>query len=233
MDEAVSRVTGAQLAQLMFPRFDDSAADSKKIAQGMNASPGAAVGKVVFDSYTAVKWSRSGEVGDPRAARDQPRRPQRHDRRGRHPDLARRQDLARRGRRPRHGQDLRLRRRVARRRHQAAASCAPASGIEIHEGDVISIDGTSGDVFLGEVPVVDSPVVQYFEDGVVDESDDLVVAVDRMMKPRRRRAADGRCAPTPTPPRTPRGPAASARRASGCAAPSTCSSASAASSSSG
>ena len=27
----------------------------------MNASPGAAVGKVVFDSYTAVKWSRSGE----------------------------------------------------------------------------------------------------------------------------------------------------------------------------
>ena len=27
----------------------------------MNASPGAAVGKVVFDSYTAIKWSRSGE----------------------------------------------------------------------------------------------------------------------------------------------------------------------------
>ena len=58
MDEAVSRVTGAQLAQLMFPRFD-SAAPRKKIAQGMNASPGAAVGKVVFDSYTAVKWARS------------------------------------------------------------------------------------------------------------------------------------------------------------------------------
>ena len=60
MDEALRRVTGAQLAQLMFPRFDDKA-DKKKIAQGMNASPGAAVGKVVFDSYTAVKWSRSGE----------------------------------------------------------------------------------------------------------------------------------------------------------------------------
>ena len=27
----------------------------------MSASPGAAVGKAVFDSYTAVKWSRSGE----------------------------------------------------------------------------------------------------------------------------------------------------------------------------
>ena len=44
----------------MFPRFDESAS-ARQIAKGMNASPGAAVGKVVFDSYTAVKWSRSGE----------------------------------------------------------------------------------------------------------------------------------------------------------------------------
>jgi pyruvate, orthophosphate dikinase len=59
----------------------------------------------------------------------------------------------------------------------------PSGGasIEIHEGDVVSIDGTSGDVFLGSVPVVDSPVVRYFEDGTVDTSDDLVVAVDRIM----------------------------------------------------
>ena len=60
LDEALTRVTGDQLAQLMFPRFDDTA-DAKQIAKGMNASPGAAVGKAVFDSYTAVKWSRSGE----------------------------------------------------------------------------------------------------------------------------------------------------------------------------
>src|SRR5205823_4857676 len=60
LDEAVRRVTGAQLAQLMFPRFDASA-PRKRIAIGINASPGAAVGKVVFDSYTAVKWTRSGE----------------------------------------------------------------------------------------------------------------------------------------------------------------------------
>ncbi len=62
--------------------------------------------------------------------------------------------------------------------------------MELHEGDVISIDGTSGDVFLGEVPVVPSPVVQYFE-GTLDpedtESDELVNAVDRLM-----RHADGR-----------------------------------------
>src|SRR6478672_11680005 len=53
MDEALQRVTGAQLAQLMFPRFDDSASPTK-IAHGMNASPGAAVGKVVVAADTAV-----------------------------------------------------------------------------------------------------------------------------------------------------------------------------------
>jgi pyruvate,orthophosphate dikinase len=58
--EALQRVTGAQLAQLMFPAFEENAT-RERLATGMNASPGAAVGKVVFDSYTAVKWSRSGE----------------------------------------------------------------------------------------------------------------------------------------------------------------------------
>jgi pyruvate, orthophosphate dikinase len=55
-------------------------------------------------------------------------------------------------------------------------------GVELHEGDVVSIDGTSGEVFLGDVPVVDSPVVRYFEEGTVDEGDDLVLAVDRVMR---------------------------------------------------
>jgi len=59
-DEAVRRVSGAQLVQLMFPRFDTSE-KLTVLGRGMSASPGAAVGKAVFDSYTAVKWSRSGE----------------------------------------------------------------------------------------------------------------------------------------------------------------------------
>ena len=66
------------------------------------------------------------------------------------------------GRRARHGQDLCLRRRGARRRHQAAAVHRPGGAV-VEEGDVISIDGTSGEVYLGEVPVVPSPVVEYFE----------------------------------------------------------------------
>jgi pyruvate,orthophosphate dikinase len=60
MDEALTRVTGAQLTQLMFPQFDEGA-PRRLIAKGINASPGATVGRVVFDSYTAIKWSRSGE----------------------------------------------------------------------------------------------------------------------------------------------------------------------------
>jgi pyruvate,orthophosphate dikinase len=58
-------------------------------------------------------------------------------------------------------------------------------GVEVNEGDVISLDGTSGDVFLGEVPVVASPVVQYFEgelDPDAPEAGDLVAAVHRVIR---------------------------------------------------
>ena len=61
MDEAVTRVTGDQLAQLMFPRFDLSQ-EPKKITTGVSASPGAAVGKAVFDSATAVERAAAGEA---------------------------------------------------------------------------------------------------------------------------------------------------------------------------
>jgi pyruvate,orthophosphate dikinase len=55
-------------------------------------------------------------------------------------------------------------------------------GVVISEGDVLSIDGTSGAVYLGEVPVAASPVVEYFENGLSADADDLVKAVDRIMK---------------------------------------------------
>jgi pyruvate, orthophosphate dikinase len=184
MDEALQRVSGAQLAQLMFPRFDDSVT-RKLIAKGMNASPGAAVGKVVFDSYTAIKWSRSGEsvilV-----------------RRETNPDdlngmIAAAGILTSRGGKTSHAAV------VARGMGKTCVCGVEALNVEtkdrrftapggviVHEGDIISIDGTSGEVFLGEVPVVPSPVVRYFEGdtgtaatGITDE---LVQAVDRVMK---------------------------------------------------
>ena len=105
-------------------------------------------------------------------------------------------------------------------------------GITVSEGDVISIDGTSGEVYLGEVPVVASEVVRYFEGELhphADEADDLVRAVHSIMHARRRRRAGSASTPTPTPARTAPGPAGSAPGASAWAAPSTCSSASAAS----
>jgi pyruvate,orthophosphate dikinase len=181
MNEAVQRVTGAQLANLMFPRFDETAVSRNKIATGIAASPGAAVGKVVFDSYTAVKWSRSGEnvilV-----------------RRETNPDdlngmIAAAGILTSRGGKTSHAAvvargmgktcvcgaetlDVDTKKRILRAPH----------GVVVHEGDVISIDGTSGDVFLGEAPVVDSPVVSYFEGTIAPDADELVAAVDRMMR---------------------------------------------------
>jgi pyruvate,orthophosphate dikinase len=54
----------------------------------------------------------------------------------------------------------------------------------IHEGEIISVDGSTGLVYAGEVPVVASPVVEYFE-GALDaespEADELVRAVHRIM----------------------------------------------------
>ena len=60
MDEALSRVSGSQLALLMFPQFDRSAA-RELLTKGMAASPGAAVGRAVFDSPTAKAWAERGE----------------------------------------------------------------------------------------------------------------------------------------------------------------------------
>ena len=61
MDEALTRVTGAEFVQLMFPTFDTSA-DVTRIAAGVSASPGAAVGKAVFDSARAAGLAAAGEA---------------------------------------------------------------------------------------------------------------------------------------------------------------------------
>jgi pyruvate,orthophosphate dikinase len=180
MDEALQRVNGAQLAQLMFPRFDDEAKDTKKIAKGINASPGAAVGKVVFDSATAGEWAARGEkvilV-----------------RRETNPDdlpgmIAAEGILTSRGGKTSHAavvargmgktcvsgaDELEI--------NVAGKSITTKDGTKIGEGDVLSIDGTSGAVFIGEVPVVPSPVVEYFEGNLTADADPLVAAVDRII----------------------------------------------------
>lgn len=186
MDEAVERVSGAQLAQLMFPQFAADAS-GELLAKGTNASPGAAVGKVVFDSSEAVAWAARGEsvilV-----------------RRETNPDdlagmVAATGILTSRGGKTSHAAV------VARGMGKTAVCGAEAIEVrgaekklrvgdrEIGEGEVISIDGSTGEVFAGEVPVVQSPVVRYFEggleaalDGVDEPTADLVHAVDRIMR---------------------------------------------------
>ncbi len=177
MDEAVLRVTGDQLAQLMFPRFDESA-DRTLLATGMNASPGAAVGKAVFDSDTAVEWADRGE--DVILVRKETNP---DDLRGM---VAARGILTSRGGKTSHAA-------VVARGMGRTCVCGAESldvdtkarefrvrdGETISEGDVISIDGTTGEVFAGAVPVADSVVVRHFEGEKID--DDLAQAVARIM----------------------------------------------------
>jgi pyruvate, orthophosphate dikinase len=179
-NEALDRVNGAQLAQLMFPKFDDNA-DKKQIAKGVNASPGAAVGKVVFDSATAGEWAQRGE--DVILVR-----------RETNPDdlpgmIAAKGILTSRGGKTSHAAV------VARGMGKTCVSGADELDVDIKnkkvktkdgtiigEGDVLSIDGTSGAVYLGEVPVSPSPVVQYFEGTIDSDADPLVAAVDRIIR---------------------------------------------------
>ena len=180
--EALTRVNGAQLAQLMFPRFDEDAKVAQ-VGRGIAASPGAAVGKAVFDSYTAVKWSRSGEKVI-------------LIRRETNPDdldgmIAAEGILTSRGGKTSHAAV------VARGMGKTCVCGAEELEVDtkrrrmtvpgghvVEEGDVVSIDGSSGKVYLGEVPVVPSPVVEYFEGRMhpgADDADELVEAVHRMM----------------------------------------------------
>ena len=71
-DEALLRVTGAQLAQLMFPRFGSIERRDQRLTTGMSASPGAAVGKAVFDSATAVAAAAAARTSSWSAARPPP-----------------------------------------------------------------------------------------------------------------------------------------------------------------
>ena len=164
MDQALTRVNGEQLVQLMFPQFDKASAP-KELTRGIAASPGAAVGSVVFDPRDAADQALAGKkvilV-----------------RRETNPDdlvgmVAAQGILTARGGKTSHAA-------VVARGMGRPAVCGTES-IEVHveekfftcgdftvrEGDLISIDGTTGAVFLGEVAVVPSVVTEYVQ-GIVD-----------------------------------------------------------------
>src|SRR5690349_3711068 len=192
LDEALQRVSGEQLARLMFPQFDP-AAEKQLLAKGLAASPGAAVGHAVFDSATAVARHAAGEsvvlV-----------------RRETNPDdlegmIAASGVLTSRGGKTSHAAvvargmgrtcvcgaeeiDVDVRARTAR------IATSDGQSVVVNEGDMIAIDGSTGEVFLGDVPVVTSPVAAYLEHGLDtavaaaagdEDTAELVRAVDRIM----------------------------------------------------
>ncbi len=101
-EDAVGRIDPGQLDQLLHPMIDPKAS-LEVAAKGLNASPGAASGGIVFDADTAVERAKV-RAGDPRPLGDDPGRHPRDDRRGGNPHRARRHDLARGGRRAWNGQ---------------------------------------------------------------------------------------------------------------------------------
>ncbi|HEY0620073.1 MAG TPA: pyruvate, phosphate dikinase [Kribbella sp.] len=179
IDEALRRVKGAQLAQLMFPRFD-SEAPKELLTKAIGASPGAASGKVVFTSAAAVEAADKGEKVILVRRETNPD--------DLHGMIAAQGILTSRGGKTSHAavvargmgktcvcgaEDLDV---------DVAAGRIKVDGRTIEAGEVISIDGTTGEVFLGEVPVVPSPVVQYFEGSLAPEAgDELVAAVHRLI----------------------------------------------------
>ena len=182
MDEALIRTSGDQLAHLMFPQFDLSGT-VHELARGIPASAGAAVGEVVLDSRRAFELARGGKkvilV-----------------RRETSPDdlvgmVASEGILTSRGGKTSHAA-------VVARGMGKTAICGTESIVvderanlftvgsrTVYEGEVISIDGTSGIVYLGALPTIASPVTAYLEgklDPASEHASPVVKAVDKILK---------------------------------------------------
>ena len=186
-DEALGRVTGDQLTQLMFPQFD-AKAEKELIARGMAASPGAAVGKIAFNNAQAVEAAEKG-IKTVLVRRET------------NPDdlpgmVAAEGVLTARGGKPSHAAV------VARGMGKTcvcgaeslvideAAGTVTIGDLVLTADDTIAIDGQTGEIFRGEVPVADSPVTTYLaeglEAGIAAAGDDqgtreLVEAVDKLL----------------------------------------------------
>ena len=159
-EEALLRIDPYQLDQLLHPQFDPSA-KVEILAKGMNASPGAAVGKAVFDSDTAERLGKEGE--DVILVRWETTPDDLHGM------------IASKGILTSHGGKTSHAAVVARGMGKPCVCGTEAleideekqigrvGGIEICEGDVISIDGTTGEIVKGGVPLVPPRVTGDFD----------------------------------------------------------------------
>lgn len=154
-EEAVRRIDPAQLDQLLHPQFDTTA-PLDVLARGLNASPGAAVGEIVFSSDDAV--ARAAEGRRVILVRWET-----------NPDDLKGMTVAQ-GILTSHGGKTSHAAVIARGmgtpcvcgvdafQIDAAAKEVRIQGSEtvLHEGDVISIDGGQGTVVRGAVPLIEA-----------------------------------------------------------------------------
>ena len=159
-EEAVMRIDPDQLDQLLHPQFDQGATYDV-IAKGLNASPGAAVGEIVFSAEAAVLAERQGRSVILVRWETTP-----DDLHGM---------IAAKGILTSHGGKTSHAAVVARGMGKPCVCGAEAlkidaehkvvkvAGRELHEGDIISIDGTKGIVVMGEVKLVQPEVYPEFD----------------------------------------------------------------------
>jgi pyruvate,orthophosphate dikinase len=158
-EEAVLRVDPMALDQLLHPTLDPSASRDV-LTKGLPASPGAASGKIVFDADTAEKWNDHGEAVILVRVETSP-----EDIHGMH---AARGILTARGGMTSHAAVVA--RGMGRPCVSGAGSLAidnaakllRVAGRELKEGDIITIDGSTGEVMAGEVPTLQPELVGDF-----------------------------------------------------------------------
>jgi len=163
-EEAVNRVTGAHLDQLLHPRIDPAAIPGATLlATGLAASPGAAVGKAVFDANTAAELGGHGGAGGAVIlVRDETNPDDVHGM------LASKGVLTARGGKTSHAAV------VARGFGIPCVAGAEALTVDVHskrftvggtvvsEGDTITLDGSTGAVYLGALPLIEAEVSGHF-----------------------------------------------------------------------
>jgi pyruvate,orthophosphate dikinase len=173
-DRALLRIDPEVLEQLLHPRLDPDVAD-QPVATGLPASPGAASGKCVFDADLAEKLGHDGEQVI--LVREETRPEDIHG------FFASAGILTSRGGKTSHAAV------VARGMGKPCVAGAEGIGVDvglrraivgdtvIHEGDVITLDGTSGGVYLGAIPTLPPEFSDELETllGWADETADLGV----------------------------------------------------------
>ena len=167
-EEAVARIDPAQLDQLLHPMIDPKA-DYEVAAKGLNASPGAASGKIVFDAETAaergqqepvilVRWETTPD--DYAGMREAAGILTAHGGLTSHAAVVAR------------GEGIPCVVGVGELSLDVEAKTARLGEHELHDGDTITIDGGSGSVIVGEVKLV-APQINEDFGTILEWADDL------------------------------------------------------------